>query len=320
MAGWSSEAFAATVSPLGPSEHDVARSVPIRSLVAGDPLRLAGINADHANALAELDGQLPPILVHRPTMRVIDGMHRLCAAKLLGHEVIDVRFFDGGDEEAFVRAVQANGTHGLPLTLADRTAAADRIVRTHSHWSDRKIAGLVGLSPKTVGTVRGRLSLSEEIPQSAVRMGRDGRVRRLPVRTPGATAQPVPAADPVPELRPGAVRAPRSEKTQVMPTVHVLGQRRGAQVEPVSRRVTDAIDPMTTYRVLCQDPSFRLTETGRFLLRLLDLHFVRVREWDRLIANVPPHQASSVADLALACATAWREFAEKVAEQGTDLV
>jgi hypothetical protein len=65
--------------------------------------------------------------------------------------------------------------------------------------------------------------------------------------------------------------------------------------EPTPRRNTELADHMTTYQLLRQDPSFRLTETGRFLLRLLDLHFVQLREWDRLIANVPPHQADSVA-------------------------
>jgi hypothetical protein len=36
--------------------------------------------------------KLPPILVHRATNRIIDGMHRLEAAKLRGDETISVRF------------------------------------------------------------------------------------------------------------------------------------------------------------------------------------------------------------------------------------
>jgi len=39
--------------------------VPIESLVIGDSPRLAGINADHVRVLAEMDENLPPILVHR---------------------------------------------------------------------------------------------------------------------------------------------------------------------------------------------------------------------------------------------------------------
>ena len=298
MTGGNSEPFPVVVSSPGTGEHDVVRSVPVGSLAAGPLVRSAGINVEHAMTLAESDNTLPPILVHRPTMRVIDGMHRLCAAKLLGHEAIQVHFFDGSDEEAFVRAVQANVAHGLPLSLADRTAAAARIVRTHVNWSDRKIAGLVGLSPKTVGAVRVRLSASEEIPQSSVRVGKDGRARRLPARGHS------PANDPVHEA--GSVSEP-------VPT-----QPRGARAEPpISRRV-DTVEPLAIYHALCQDPSVRLTKNGRFLLRLLELHFVRASEWDQLIANVPPHQANSVADLAWECASWWRDFAEKVAAQGSD--
>lgn len=163
-----------------PGDRRTVRSLPIASLHVGDSLRQKGVDNHHACLLAESEGKLPPILVHRWTMRVIDGAHRLRAAELTGREVIAVEFFDGDEDEAFVRAVQANVRHGLPLTLADRTAAATRIVRTHPDWSDRRIAGLAGLSPKTVGAVRARST--EEIPQSAVRVGRDGKARHLPRR------------------------------------------------------------------------------------------------------------------------------------------
>jgi ParB-like chromosome segregation protein Spo0J len=57
-------------------------------------------------------------------MRVIDGMHRLMAASLQGRESIDVMFFHGSEIDVFLRAVQENITHGLPLSQADRRAAA----------------------------------------------------------------------------------------------------------------------------------------------------------------------------------------------------
>jgi hypothetical protein len=43
--------------------------------------------------------------------------------------------------------------HGLPLTLADRLAAAARIVTACPYWSDRAVAAVAGLSPKTVTAV-----------------------------------------------------------------------------------------------------------------------------------------------------------------------
>ena len=58
---------------------------------------------EHIRSLAELQDELPPILVHRTTMRVIDGMHRLKAAILRGERTIEATFYDGDDAEAFVR-------------------------------------------------------------------------------------------------------------------------------------------------------------------------------------------------------------------------
>ncbi len=63
----------------------------------GSLVRTLGIRA-----LAESDVKLPSIVVHRSTMRVIDGMHRLCAAKLRDKEAIDVQYFHGNDEETFM--------------------------------------------------------------------------------------------------------------------------------------------------------------------------------------------------------------------------
>ncbi|QES42988.1 hypothetical protein DEJ49_20180 [Streptomyces venezuelae] len=144
-------------------------------LWSADSPRLVGENADHIRVLAEAGSDLPPILVHRPTMRVIDGMHRLRATVLRGEREIAVRFLDGYESDVFVVAVQANTTHGLPLTRADRNAAATRIIQSHPQWSDRMIASFAGLSPKTVGSIRRRLG--DDLPAAPVRIGRDGRTR-----------------------------------------------------------------------------------------------------------------------------------------------
>jgi len=87
-------------------------------------------------------------------MGIIDGVHRVQAAILRGQKEIDAEFVDGSSEDAFVLAVRVNVDHGLPLSLADRKAAAERILDTHPDWSDRAIAAAVGLSHKTVGAIR----------------------------------------------------------------------------------------------------------------------------------------------------------------------
>src|ERR1700689_3893888 len=105
-------------------------------------------------------------------MRVIDGMHRLRAASLQARQTIDVIFFDGSEADVFLHAVQENIAHGLPLSQADRRAAAERIVASHPQMSDRAIGHSVGLAVKTVAAIRKRSS--EEVPQSDARVGRDG--------------------------------------------------------------------------------------------------------------------------------------------------
>src|ERR1700722_20377313 len=151
--------------------------VTIGSLMAADSPRLQGVDLAHAEALAEIDSDLPPILVQRSTMRVIDGMHRLDAARIRGEKEICVRFFDCGEDEAFLLAVASNIKHGLPLTLADRRAAAARIISLRPDASDRWIAGIAGLAAKTVATIR--RDAPDPVPSLTRRVGRDGRIRPL---------------------------------------------------------------------------------------------------------------------------------------------
>jgi len=146
--------------------------IPLAAILPADSPRLAGENAGHIRVLAELQVALPPIVVHRDTMRIIDGMHRFRAAALRGDSDIEVCFFDGKEDDAFVLAVQSNVTHGLPLSRSDRARAALRILASHPSWSDRMIAGAAGVSPKTVGAIRRRSIV--EIPQLAARVGADG--------------------------------------------------------------------------------------------------------------------------------------------------
>ncbi len=91
-------------------------AVAVTSLVPGPLIRSQGQDSEHVARLAEVEGPLPPIIVNRRDMRVIDGMHRLLAAVSRGQESIEVEYFDGSDDEAFLLEVHANTAHGLPLS------------------------------------------------------------------------------------------------------------------------------------------------------------------------------------------------------------
>jgi len=146
-------------------------------------------DAAHVRRLAQLAADLPPLVVHRDTMRVVDGAHRLAAAHKRGQRRVPVVYFDGTDDEAFVVAVHLNAVHGKALSARDRTAAAQRILGTNPNWSDRWIASLCGVAPRTVAALR-KCSTDHDQPLST-RVGRDGRpAHRADRPRPSGVARP----------------------------------------------------------------------------------------------------------------------------------
>ncbi|MFG2095424.1 ParB/RepB/Spo0J family partition protein [Streptomyces sp. NPDC048612] len=309
--------------------------IPIASLLPAASPRLDGEDPGHVQALADSDATLPPIIVHRDTMRVVDGMHRLRAAALLGQERLPVRFFEGAEQDAFVLAVELNVKHGLPLSTADRVAAAARILRSHPQWSDRAIAAAAGLSARTVCAIRQRTEGTQ--PQAGSRVGRDGRVRPLSTAVARRQASEFIAEHPAASLRevaaavgisPGTVRDVRKRLLRGEDPVPP-GQRecrdsraaaphqKGGRPEPRVRAGTEAAQPTPEdsgelLQMLSRDPSVRLTENGRYLLRLMATHAVPAGRRRQLAESVPSHCTPMAAALARQCAAAWLELAHSL--------
>ncbi|HJQ02925.1 MAG TPA: ParB/RepB/Spo0J family partition protein [Jatrophihabitans sp.] len=302
--------------------------LPLSSLLPADSPRLAGVSEQHSQLLAESDSELPPIVVHRTTMRVIDGMHRVRAALLRGEETITARLFDGTDEAAFVEAVEANVRHGLPLSLSDREAATARIIASHPLWSDRRIASISGISAKTVRAIR--CAEDSDRYQPSARIGRDGRVRPVNGTAGRQRACELFRMWPNASLRevareagisPGTARDVRIRMKQgedpVRPRQHPTNARRGP-VTPerqLRRRLSFGRsaaprDRETTLQNLHHDPAVRFTESGRMLLRWLDTHALGVDGWSEVVPTIPPHCAYVIADLACAIADEWLQVAE----------
>jgi ParB-like chromosome segregation protein Spo0J len=156
----------------------------VGKLAAGSSFRDGGLCAEHVERLVALGGSWPPIVVTRVGGLVVDGAHRVAAARRLGLARLDAVLFDGGEEDAFIEFLRRNVAHGLLLTLQERKQAAVRVLRVHAAWSDRRVAELCGISPKTVGRLRAdtKSCPTEEDPQldMSTRVGRDERAR--PVR------------------------------------------------------------------------------------------------------------------------------------------
>ncbi|GAA0551846.1 ParB-like nuclease family protein [Saccharopolyspora erythraea NRRL 2338] len=302
-------------------------------LIDGSPRR-AGADDEHIRLLAESEERLPPIIVHGRSGRVIDGVHRVHAATLRGEDKIEARVYEGTDGDAFLLAVQMNIAHGLPLTRADRTTAAARIIQLYPHWSNRRIATVTGLSAGTVGKLRWRSNSHDA--RSPTRVGKDGRVR--PANGSAARRQ---VAKLLTENPTASIRAIANEAGVSHSTVHGVRQRVRAGQDPALRQ-QEAPESLTTPQPpeicapqetietpgpacgsdvaailenLKADPSLRFKEAGRFLLRWLDQNRVEMTAPKRIAEMVPDHCAASVAKLARGYARAWSEFAAQLEER-----
>lgn len=297
--------------------------VPIAALRPADSPRLHGVDPDHIRTLAEAEAELPPILVHRPTMRVVDGMHRLGAAELRGEETIAVQYVDGTEEDTFLLAVETNIAHGLPLTLNERRAAAGRIICSHPGMSDRSIAAVAGLAAKTVAAIRRG---SAGVPHLSARIGRDGRLRplnsaegrraagRMFVEQPDASLRRIArevgisvgtARDVRERIRRGEDPTRPRRRGQVGASVTPLA----SPAPPSSRVPAEPVDHDAILMDLRRDPSLRYTDAGRSLLRWLGQRATGSAEWRELMRDIPPHCAIVVARVARSSAMAWTDFA-----------
>jgi ParB-like chromosome segregation protein Spo0J len=305
-------------------DHDESAvvRVPIDALVAGQTPRLLGESEEHIRTLAETDAELPPVIVQQSSMRVIDGMHRLRAARLRGDTTIAVRFVQCDHAEAFVRSVQVNMAHGLPLSRADRAAAAERILDLYPQWSDRRVSRVCGLAPKTVASIR---SAAGSTTGERERLGSDGRVRPLNSTEGRRRASDYLSENPGASVREIARVAGISPSTALDVRNEVLAG--AGRTRPTGRptkqqeriaygaHAADRSDPRHLIGRLREDPSLRYSERGRALLRWLELRTVMVGEWERLIHEMPPHCSFVVADVAKACAAQWKELALRLEQR-----
>jgi ParB-like chromosome segregation protein Spo0J len=283
--------------------------VDIAALRPADSPRLGGCSEDFVRSLASSGAHLSPIVVHRATMRVVDGSHRLKAAVLRGCRSVEVEYVDGPAEDVFGLSVSLNVS---TLSTADREAAARRLLRSHPQWSDRAIAASTGLAAKSVGVLRRAVG-----GQAAVRVGRDGKVR--PVNSAAGRR----LAGQLISQRPDASLRDIARAAGVSPgTVRDVRRRLSAGLDPVPERMrtaersavpvvrADVRTPDATLPILRRDPSLRFTEHGRLLLRWLEAHAVSSGEWSAVASGVPSHCRELVAEMARGCAEAWAQMAE----------
>jgi ParB-like chromosome segregation protein Spo0J len=295
-------------------------NTPIASLVPGFHLRATGVDAAHAQMLADVAASagLPPILVQKEGARVIDGMHRIEAARLRGAWSIKARIIDCTDKEALVLAIRSNTLHGLPLSRADRICGAKRILAAHPDWSDRAVAEVSGLSAKSVASLR---SGSDVQLRQWKRLGRDGRRRPLVPGEGRRRAAEYIAAHPEASVRQIASEVDVSVGTaqKVRESLRSVPQRPpggDGQVRPIASAPRSRPARLHTLAwavvapKLTGDPAVRYSEGGRAFLRWMGLHSTQADEWREFVDAIPAHWLDDVRWIALTMSNEWRQFAE----------
>jgi ParB-like chromosome segregation protein Spo0J len=317
------------------------RHIPISALKPGFYLRQGGTNAVHVQLLVGVacSDDLPAILVQERGLRVIDGLHRLEAAKLRGDGSIKARVLDCTDEVALVLAIKSNTLHGLPLSKADRISGAKRVLAAHPDWSDRAIAGIAGLSAKTIASLRNRSTDGTQF--ASKRLGRDGKRRPVTAGEGRRRAAEYIHAHPDAPLRQVAREADVS-----LGTVHDVNARirrgvdpergrRRSPAERIAERQGPAASPVlpapvrgmslhrnrqnvasATWQVisakLANDPAIRYTEGGKEFLRWMAPRAARADDWREFIDAIPGHWLSVIASVADSLSEEWGQFAERL--------
>jgi hypothetical protein len=292
--------------------------VAVKALSPGYSPRRGGVSPAHVQRLMETGGDWPPLLVRRSTRAVIDGAHRLAAARALGLATLGVVYFEGTDEEARIEAIRGNRSHGLPLTLSDRKQAAIDVIARQPDWSDGRVAEICSLSPKTIAALRatsGPVDTGRPArPETGSRLGRDGKRHPIgPIPPRDRVAQAL-AEDPVASLRTIARRVGVSPET-----VRTVRRKLGTLASPGERRPSQlpTIDPellssRPAHKSWSRDRALASTKEGARFATWFDKYEVdEAALWEHPRA-VPTSRTYEVTDEARRRARFWTDFADRV--------
>lgn len=290
-----------------------AVKIPLDKLHPGPSPRVGRVKNSHIEAMAELDGKWPPILINGDDFTIIDGYYRYLAARSLGHAHIYCHYFKGDAESAYVEAVRRNTKHGLPLTLEERKKAAGRLIEVNPDWSDGRIAEVCSLSATTIGRVRkDRTCTTTPTQYLDKRVGRDNRSR--PCDSVEARRQIAAAIDSQQNasLReiarlvgcsPETVRSVRSAltaNTEAPTDSPTTGGRSSMQR-----------DRQVELREWSADSALSSTDDGSTFAIWFERTSIAT-EWHRHVLTIPLSRVYEVADEARRRAEQWRDFADAV--------
>jgi ParB-like chromosome segregation protein Spo0J len=298
--------------------------LPVDQVREGEGVRSRGLDEGHVAALMETAGEWPPVVVWGEQNLVLDGAHRLTAARRLGQATIVAIRFIGTPDEAYVESVSRNVQHGLPLSMVDRRRAATRVLAKHPDWSNRRIASVCGLSDKTVARMRPARGQDDRqggvIVEIERKVGKDGKARPTNSRALRDRIELALAKNPQASLRtiaaaagasPETVRSVRARAADGVPRLGA-SHRSALAAGPGSWNGTKVVKSVAKLT-----PGHSCWEADQALLTCGDngefAHwFGRNRiddEWHAYVWSVPVGRIFEVVDEARRRAASWNSFA-----------
>lgn len=222
--------------------------------------RVDGINAEVVEdyTLEYIQSAVfPPLTVYRDddVYWVVDGRHRLEAARRAGRLTITCQVYDGDFELARWQSLHANTTNGLRRSHRDTQEAISRALQhpLGVKLSDSQIAVHVGCSSPTVRKYREQLEADSKILKSDQRMGRDGRTiqtanigkreNSVRITPPPATAAEV---GPLPDLPNTSIEDKASRRPQRSETMGQGYSKAASQLGKLARAIDD-VDAILGY-------------------------------------------------------------------------
>jgi hypothetical protein len=160
-------------------------------------VRVGGLNAATVERYATIMQEngdyepFPPVVLFREgeTLWLSAGFHRLAAARQVGLEAIKAEVRPGGFQDAYWHAITDNLTNGLQMNSADQKEALRRLLgldiavpeaQEYVTMSNRQLAGIIGVTHRTIGIWRKELEREtggyQYPPDSTLRRGADGKV------------------------------------------------------------------------------------------------------------------------------------------------
>ena len=119
------------------------------------------IDRDTVERYMQIIDDLPPIIVQKGTGVLIDGWHRVEAAKQLDLDDILAEDIDVADDDLFAEAVKRNLGHGLALTKAERNDAIVKLYR--DGYTQEAIGEMFGIDKGQISRVIGAKERSAKV-------------------------------------------------------------------------------------------------------------------------------------------------------------